>query len=114
VRRTHRVARGVLGARVAAHVAAPKGWVPCKSKVLSCVPGRGRRVRDVWWGVGAGVLASMGVASASSRHTSPMVCGFFFRPGVTTVLLSVTYGTVTLQSSSAQFHSTIASTDTHN
>jgi hypothetical protein len=71
-RRTRAVARGVLGARVSAHVAPISARVPGKSRAL--VP----LVQSRRWGEFGFALASKGVASASSRHTSAIVCGLFF------------------------------------
>lgn len=63
-RRTRAVARGVLGARVSAHVA----------PISARVPGKSRALVPLMWvckrGVFGFALVSKGVASASSRHTS--------------------------------------------
>jgi hypothetical protein len=73
-RRTRAVARGVLGARVSAHVA----------PISARVPGKSRALVPLMWvckrGVFGFALVSKGVASASSRHTSAIICGLFFFP----------------------------------
>jgi hypothetical protein len=71
-RRTRAIARGALGARVWVHVAPISAWVPGKSRALVSLAQSWR------WGEVGFALASKGVASASSRHTSAIVCGLFF------------------------------------